>query len=157
MIFDLDGVPLDSEQLWNRAKEQLTRCSGGRWHEDAPTVVLGMSSPEWARYLPDELALPLDPQEINRQVVRRMQELYREQLPLLPGALDVVRALRQRWPLGLAPFSNREIIELLLELGELGTFAATVSSEEWPGASRRPTCISPQPRRWASILRSQPQ
>ena len=60
-----------------------------------------------------------------------MQELYREQLPLLPGALDVVRALRQRWPLELASFSNREIIELLLELGELaGTFAATVSSEE---------------------------
>ena len=123
VIFDLDGVLLDSEQLWNRAKEQLTRCSGGRWHEDAPTVMLGMSSPEWARYLPDELAVPLDPQEINRQVVRRMQELYREQLPLLPGALDVVRALRQRWPLGLASFSNREIIELFLKLGELaGTF-----------------------------------
>lgn len=131
VIFDLDGVLLDSEQLWNRAKEQLTRCSGGRWHEDAPTVMLGMSSPEWARYLHDELAVPLDPQEINRQVVRRMQELYREQLPLLPGALDVVHALRQRLPLGLASFSNREIIELLLELGELaGTFAATVSSEE---------------------------
>ena len=133
VIFDLDGVLLDSEQLWNRAKEQLTRCSGGRWHEDAPTVMLGMSSPEWARYLHDELAVPLDPQEINRQVVRHMQELYREQLPLLPGALDVVRALRQRWPLGLASSSssNREIIELFLELGELaGTFAATVSSEE---------------------------
>jgi hypothetical protein len=131
VIFELDGVLLDSEPLWNRAEEQLTRCSGGRWHEDAPTVMLGMSSPEWARYLHDELAVPLDPQEINRQVVRRMQELYREQLPLLPEALDVVHALRQRWPLGLASFSNREIIELLLELGELaGTFAATVSSEE---------------------------
>ena len=103
MIFDLDGVPLDSEQLWNRAKEQLTRCSGGGWHEDAPTVMLGMSSPEWARYLHDELAVPLDLQEINRQVVRRMQELYREQPPLLPGALDVVRALRKRWRWGLPP------------------------------------------------------
>lgn len=59
-----------------------------------------------------------------------MQEFYREQLPLLPGPLDVVHALRQRWP-GLASFSNREIIELLLELGVLaGTFAAIVSSEE---------------------------
>jgi HAD superfamily hydrolase (TIGR01509 family) len=133
VMFDLDGVLLDSEQLWNRAEEQLTRCSGGRWHEDAPTVMLGMSSPEWAPYLHDELAVPLDPQEINRQVVRHMQELYREQLPLIPEALDVVRALRERWPLGLASFysSNREIIELLPELDELaGTFAATVSSEE---------------------------
>ena len=75
VIFDLDAVRLDSEQLWNRAKEQLTRCSGGCWHEDAPIVMLGMSSPEWARYLYDELAVPLDPQEINRQVVRRMAKL----------------------------------------------------------------------------------
>ena len=133
VIFDLDGVLLDSEQLWNRAKEQLTRCSGGRWHEDAPTAMLGMSSPEWARYLPDELALPLDPQDINRQVVRHIHELYREPVPLLPEALDVVPALRQRWPLGLASSysSNREIIELFLKLDELaGTFAPTVSSEE---------------------------
>jgi HAD superfamily hydrolase (TIGR01509 family) len=131
VIFDLDGVLLDSEQLWTRAKEQLTRRSGGRWHEDAPTEMLGMSSPEWTRYLHDELAVPLDPREINRHVVRRMQEFYRQRLPLLPGALDVVHALRQRWPLGLASSSNREIIDLFLELSELaGTFAATVSSEE---------------------------
>ena len=159
VIFDLDGVLLDSEQLWNRAKEQLTRCSGGRWHEDAPTVMLGMSSPEWARYLHDELAVPLDPQEINRQVVRHMQELYREQLPLLPGALDVVRALRQRWPLGLASFPQTARSSSCSWSWASSPARSLPPSPQkrWPGASRRPTCISPQPRRWASILRSQPQ
>ena len=56
-----------------------------------------------------------------------MQELYREQLPLLPGALDVVRGCDSAGRWSLPPFQTA-IIELLLELGELaGTFAATVS------------------------------
>lgn len=131
VIFDLDGVLMDSEQLWNQAKEELTRSSGGHWRDDAPRAMMGMSSTEWARYLHDELGIPLDPEEINRQVVARMEELYRERLPLLPGALDVVRAMQRRWPLGLASSSNREIIELFLELTALDhAFTATISSEE---------------------------
>jgi HAD superfamily hydrolase (TIGR01509 family) len=131
VIFDLDGVLVDSEQLWNGAKEDLVRSSGGRWREDAPRAMMGMSSPEWAQYLRDVLEVPLDTEEINREVVRRIEELYRAQLPLLPGAVDVVRAMHDRWPLGLASSSNRETIELVLELADLiNSFAATVSSEE---------------------------
>jgi HAD superfamily hydrolase (TIGR01509 family) len=131
VIFDLDGVLMDSEQLWNHAKEDLVRATGGRWRDDAPTAMMGMSSTEWANYLHDELGVPLDPEEINREVVARMEELYRERLPLLPGALDAVRAMQTRWPLGLASSSNREIIELVLELSGLDdAFQATISSEE---------------------------
>lgn len=131
VIFDLDGVLVDSEQLWNRAKEDLVRSAGGRWRDDAPTSMMGMSSTEWARYMHDELGVPLDTEEINRQVVARIEKLYREHLPLLPGAHDVVRVLQQRWPLGLASSSNREIIDLVLDLAGLAdAFVATVSSEE---------------------------
>jgi HAD superfamily hydrolase (TIGR01509 family) len=131
VIFDLDGVLMDSEQLWNQAKEELTRSSGGRWRDDAPHAMMGMSSTEWAEYMHDELAVPLDPQAIDLKVVRRMEEFYRERLPVLPGALDVVRAMQKRWPLGLASSSNREIIELFLELSGLDdAFKATISSEE---------------------------
>jgi HAD superfamily hydrolase (TIGR01509 family) len=131
VIFDLDGVLLDSEQRWNAAKQDLVRDVGGRWREDAPVVMMGMSSPEWSTYLRDELGVPMALHEISRDVVRRMQDGYRAGLPLLPGAEEAVRALAARWPLALASSSNREIIDLVLELAPFGdAFAVTVSSEE---------------------------
>ena len=131
VIFDLDGVLLDSEQRWNEAKEALVRESGGTWLAEAPEVMMGMSSPEWSAYLHDDLAVPLSREEINLEVVRRMEDGYRDGLPLLPGAGEAVRALAARWPLGLASSSNRELIDLFAELAGFGDcFRVTVSSEE---------------------------
>ena len=131
VIFDLDGVLVDSEQRWNGAKEALVRETGGRWLEEAPTRMMGMSSPEWSVYLRDDLGVAMEAAEINREVVRRMEEGYREELPLLPGASQAVRALAGRWPLGLASSANREVIDLVLELAGFGdAFRVTVSSEE---------------------------
>jgi HAD superfamily hydrolase (TIGR01509 family) len=131
VIFDLDGVLLDSEQLWNQAKQEFVAEAGGRWVDDAAHAMLGMSSPEWSAYIHDELAVPLVPERINDEVVARMAGLYREQLPLLPGAVEAVLALAGRWRLGLASSANREIIDLVLGLAGLGqAFAVTVSSEE---------------------------
>jgi HAD superfamily hydrolase (TIGR01509 family) len=131
VIFDLDGVLLDSEQLWNQAKESLVRATGGHWSDDAPRAMMGMSSPEWSAYLHDQLGVPGDAEAINHEVVARMEELYHSHLPLLPGAVEAVRRLHEVWPLGVASSSNREIIDLVLELAGLtNAFAATVSSEE---------------------------
>ena len=131
VVFDLDGVLLDSEQRWNEAKEALVRESGGTWRDEAPHVMMGMSSPEWSRYLDEDLGVPMDRDAINREVVRRMEDGYRAGLPLLPGAGETVRALAARWPLGLASSSNRELIDLFLELSGFGdAFRVTVSSEE---------------------------
>ena len=131
VIFDLDGVLLDSEQSWNAAKEELVRETGGRWRDDAPTAMMGMSSPEWAVYLHNELGVPMEADAISQDVAGRMLEGYRRELPLLPGAVESVRALSARWPLGLASSSNREVIELVLELaGFRDAFEAAISSEE---------------------------
>jgi HAD superfamily hydrolase (TIGR01509 family) len=131
IIFDLDGVLLDSEQRWNEAKEALVREAGGTWLEEAPEVMMGMSSPEWSAYLRDDLGVQRDLDAINDDVVRRMHESYEDGLPLLPGALETVRALAARWPLGLASSSNREIIDVFLERSGVGDlFGATVSSEQ---------------------------
>jgi HAD superfamily hydrolase (TIGR01509 family) len=131
VIFDLDGVLMDSEQRWNEAKEALVRKSGGTWRDEAPEAMMGMSSPEWSAYLRDELRVPMDADAISHDVVRRMEEGYRRELPMLPGADDAVRALAARWPLGLASSSNREIIDLVLELAPFGdAFRVTISSEE---------------------------
>ena len=131
LIFDLDGVLLDSEPRWNEAKAALVLEAGGHWLNEAPRTMMGMSSPEWSAYLHDTLGVPMEPEAIVRDVVRRMEEGYRRDLPLLPGAQDAVRALARRWPLGLASSANREIIDLVLDIAGLrDAFRVTVSSEE---------------------------
>lgn len=131
VVFDLDGVLVDSEQLWDEVREELTRERGGRWSERAQADMMGMSSPEWSRYMHDVLGLPESPDAIAEEVVRRMEARYRERLPLIPGAREAVERLAARWPLGLASSSNRPLIDLALELSGLAPFfTVTVSSEE---------------------------
>jgi HAD superfamily hydrolase (TIGR01509 family) len=131
VVFDLDGLLVDSEQVWDDVREQLARERGGRWHEGAQRDMMGMSSPEWSRYMHDVIGLREPPEEINAEVVRRMLQRYADGPPWLPGALDAVRRLAARRPLGLASSSNRELIEAVLDAGGLrDTFRVTVSSEE---------------------------
>jgi HAD superfamily hydrolase (TIGR01509 family) len=131
VVFDLDGVILDSEQLWNEVRERLARERGGHWSEQAQSDMMGMSSTEWARYMHEVVGLSDPPEEINREVVRRMLDRYAERLPLIDGAVEAVERMAARWPLGLASSSNRELIERALEVSGLAPyFRATVSSEE---------------------------
>jgi HAD superfamily hydrolase (TIGR01509 family) len=131
VVFDLDGVVVDSEEVWDEARRDLVRDRGGRWLPEATTDMLGMSSHEWARYLRERLGVDLQLERVNEEVVRRVAERYRRELPLLEGARDAVLALARRWPLGLATSSNRPVIDLVLNLAGLReAFRATVSSEE---------------------------
>jgi HAD superfamily hydrolase (TIGR01509 family) len=131
VVFDLDGLLLDTEQVWDEVRESLTRELGGRWHDRAQADMMGMSSKEWSRYMHDQLGLSEPPEELNRLVVERMQGRYRERLPLVDGAVEAVRRIGERRPLGLASSSNRPLIDLALEeMGVADLFRATVSSEE---------------------------
>ncbi|MFL5935252.1 MAG: HAD family hydrolase [Gaiellaceae bacterium] len=131
VVFDLDGVVVDSEQLWDVVREDLARDRGGRWHDQAQADMMGMSSPEWSRYMHDVIGLCEPPDEINAEVVRRLLARYRESLPLIDGAVEAVGRLAARWPLGVASSSNREVIDAVLAAaGITDRFAATVSSEE---------------------------
>jgi HAD superfamily hydrolase (TIGR01509 family) len=131
VIFDLDGVIVDSEQLWDEIRQRLAEERGGRWTESASRDMMGMSSLEWSRYMHDVIGLAEAPDEISAEVVRRLENVYRKELPLLDGAVAAVERLADRWPLGLASSSNRELIDLALALSGLDRhFRATVSSEE---------------------------
>jgi HAD superfamily hydrolase (TIGR01509 family) len=131
VIFDLDGLLLESEQVWNAAKRELVEERGGEWTGAADRAMLGMSAPEWSRYMADELRVPLEPDDISVAVVELLTERYRRELPLLDGAGEAVRRLADRWPLGLASSSNREIINLVLERTRWAElFRVTVASEE---------------------------
>lgn len=130
-MFDLDGVLVDSESVWDAARRAVVADTGGHWRESATRAMMGMSSPEWSRYLHDELGVPLDPTEINERVVARLLDHYKRELPLLPGAVAAVKRLSARWPLGLASSSNRPVIDAVLETAGLrDDFAVTVSGEE---------------------------
>jgi HAD superfamily hydrolase (TIGR01509 family) len=139
VVFDLDGVIVDSEHVWDAAREALARERGGHWHDRAQQDMMGMSSVEWSHYMHDVIGLKDQPEEISAEVVRRLEATYREELPLIDGANEAVASLAQRWPLGIASSSNRPIIELVLDLSGLNRhFRATVSSEEVPRGKPAP-------------------
>jgi HAD superfamily hydrolase (TIGR01509 family) len=131
VVFDLDGVLVESEEVWAEVRERLVGERGGTWRPEATRTMQGMSSPEWSGYMATELGVPMRPGAISDEVVARVAERYRAGLPLLPGAVAAVRGLAGRWPLALASSANRPLIDLVLELAGLAdAFSATVSSEE---------------------------
>jgi len=132
VVFDLDGVIVDTEQVWDDVRERLTVEWGGTYTPEAQRSMMGMSSTEWARYMHEELGVAQTPAEINAEVVRRMLARYQHALPLLPGAAEAVRRLHDAGlALAVASSSNRPLIDAVLEAAGIDTlFATTVSSEE---------------------------
>ena len=158
VIFDLDGVLLDSESAWLDAKRAVVDEWGGRWKEEASRAMLGMSAPEWSVYMRDELAVDRSPEEIDAEVVKRLLVGYRERLPLLPGAVEAVERLAARWPLGLASSSNLEVIEVVMEAGGFATLFRPLGllARRSRAASRRPMSSSRPLGGWRSTRRSAP-
>ncbi len=132
VVFDLDGVLVDTEHLWDEVREELTDEWGGRYTPDAQQAMMGMSSHEWSRYLHEVVGLREQPDVINAEVVRRMLARYETELPVVPGAVEAVRRLAaEGFRLALASSSNRELIDAVLrELELTSLFEVTVSSEE---------------------------
>jgi len=131
VVFDLDGILIHSEEVWDTVRQRFVRERGGRYDDEVQRAMMGMSSAEWSRYLHEHAGVPDSPEEINAEVVRRMLDAYRDELPLIDGAVDAVHRLEARWPLGLASSSNRPLIDAVLELAGLtASFRVTVSSEE---------------------------
>jgi HAD superfamily hydrolase (TIGR01509 family) len=159
VVFDLDGVLIQSEEVWDAVREQYVRERGGRYDAEIQRAMMGMSSTEWSRYLHETAGVRDEPAAINAEVVRRMLAAYRDHLPLIDGAVAAVERLAARFPLGLASSSNRPLIDAVLDVAGLtGCFRATVSSEEvargkpapdvYVEAARR---LGVDPRRCAAI------
>ena len=139
VVFDMDGVIVSSEEVWDEVRQDLVRERGGRWRPQAHDRMMGMSTPEWTAYMRDELGLDLSPPEIAAEVSRMLAERYRASLPLLPGAVDAVRAASARWPLAVASSSPQELIELVLSLaGIRDDFTLVLSSERVPRGKPAP-------------------
>jgi HAD superfamily hydrolase (TIGR01509 family) len=139
VVFDMDGVLIESEEVWDEVREAYVRERGGRYDAEVQRALMGMSSVEWSRYLHESAGVPDTPEEINAEVVRRMLDAYRDHLPLIPGAVDAVKRLVGRFRLGLASSSNRPLIDAVLDVAGLAQyFEVTVSSEEVPRGKPAP-------------------
>ena len=131
VVFDMDGVIVDSEQVWDEVRENYVREVGGTYTDSATRDMMGMSSVEWSRYMADQLGVPGTPEEINAAIVSRMLERYGEVPPLIPGAVEAVRGCAERWPLAVASSSNPELIEVVLDVAGLhDVIPVVVSSQE---------------------------
>lgn len=130
VVFDMDGVLVDSEPVWERVRRGVVAEFGGEWQDDTQRRLMGMSTPEWAAYLSGELGVRLSADEVAAVVVSRMARHYTEHVPLLPDAVGAVRRMAARWPLGLASSSPPVLIETVLAAASIGElFAATVSAD----------------------------
>jgi HAD superfamily hydrolase (TIGR01509 family) len=139
VVFDLDGVIVDSEPVWEQVRRQVVAEHGGTWAPDTQKRLMGMSTGEWARYLSADLGVGLPPEQVAQTVVARMRDRYAEHVPLLPGAVDAVRRLAGRWPLGLASSSPPALIDTVLDRAALREyFAVATSTEQVPHGKPAP-------------------
>jgi HAD superfamily hydrolase (TIGR01509 family) len=136
VIFDLDGVIVDSEQVWVQVREQYVRGLGLDYPPEATRAMMGMSSPEWSGYLADALGVPGSPAEINDAIVERMLVRYGAEPPLIPGAVEAVRRLAERWPLGIASSSNPELIEAVVRAAGIEDVVRVALSSEHVGRGK---------------------
>jgi HAD superfamily hydrolase (TIGR01509 family) len=139
VIFDLDGVLIDSEGVWEDVRRALVLAHGHPYPPGATRAVMGMSAPEWSHYIRANLGVDLTESAINAAIVAGVGAAYRRDLSLIPGAVECVRRLAHRWPLAVASSSNRSLIELALNSAGLrDAFRVVVSAEEVPRGKPAP-------------------
>jgi HAD superfamily hydrolase (TIGR01509 family) len=132
VIFDMDGVIVDSEIWWDEVRSTFATANGRQWTGDDQAAVMGANSPGWARIMRERLHLDLPEPAIERAIVDGVAERYRrEGAPRIDGAIEAVQRIAADRPVALASSSHAEVIgEALAATGLGDVFAAVVSSDE---------------------------
>ncbi|GAA2649498.1 HAD family hydrolase [Paractinoplanes durhamensis] len=133
VVFDLDGVIIDSEEVWEEVRRGYVAEFGRSFRPDTQDRMMGMSTGEWSTHLAEEVGVPRTPAQVADDVLGRMASRYRDDLPLIPGSVDAVRRIGARFPIALASSSARILIDqVLATAGLTDAFPVTLSTEEVP-------------------------
>ncbi|WP_305786893.1 HAD family hydrolase [Symbioplanes lichenis] len=148
VVFDLDGVIIDTEEVWEEVRRGYVAEHGKEFLPDTQTRMMGMSTPEWSAHLSEEVGVPRSPEQVAQDVLGRMAERYRTAVPLIPGSVAAVRRLAEHFPLALASSSARILIDQVLETAGLAdAFRTTLSTEEVPRGKPAPDAYLEATRR----------
>ncbi|MEU8813293.1 HAD family phosphatase [Actinoplanes sp. NPDC048796] len=139
VIFDLDGVIIDTEEVWEDVRRSYVASYGKSFLPDSQDRMMGMSTGEWSAHLAEEVGVPRTPAQVADDVLGQMALRYKSDLPLIPGAVETVRRLGERFTLGLASSSARVLIDqVLATAGLTDAFKVTFSTEEVPRGKPAP-------------------
>jgi HAD superfamily hydrolase (TIGR01509 family) len=139
VVFDLDGVIIDSEEVWEEVRRGYVAEHGREFLPDTQSRMMGMSTPEWSRHLAEDVGVGLPPERVADEILARMATRYHENLPVIPGAVDAVRRIARSYPVGLASSSARVLIDRVLAESGLGeVFRVVLSTEEVPRGKPAP-------------------
>ena len=151
VIFDLDGVIVDSEIWWDEVRQEYARERGRTWSVADRVAVMGANSRQWSRTMRERLALEYAPEEIERAIVDGVVARYaREGPPLIRGAVEAVRRIAARWPVAVASSAHRAVIDAALAaVGLADVLTVVVSSDEVPHGKPDPDVYLEAARRLA--------
>ncbi len=139
VIFDMDGVLVDSEVYWDKSRIEYACDRGKTWTYEFQRLAMGRSTIGWARVMQDRLQLDDSIDEIIAEMKARVIAHYEERMPTRPGALESVRHMKEYFRIGLASGSPTEIIKAVMRITELDlVFEVMVFGDDIPRGKPAP-------------------
>lgn len=116
VIFDMDGVLVDSEVYWAKSRVEYAQDRNKEWTDEHQRLAMGRSTIGWAEVMKDKLNLDESVDDIIVEMKQRVIAHYEERMPTRPGAIESVKHMKEHFRVGLASGSPTEIIKAVLRI-----------------------------------------